>query len=1285
MNGRRPLDIGRARGAVALFGLAMLLALPSAHAQIFVDDDACPATGSGTDLDPFCRIQDAICSIRDTGGGIVEVRPGTYNESVRMFPGVTLVSSDGPEVTTIDGSGQPCTTSQCVPSTTDLTCSTVVFGSGFTQVDRLEGFRITGGAGLFRDFAEGFDDLTAGGGIFLFNSSPTITRNVIDSNVMSGPTSKRFGGGIYIAGGSYTEPIQPVITYNTIVDNGTGAPTSGDNEPSQTLGGGIYVGIYSSPDISNNTFDGNFASNAQVSNGGAIVIYSLVPSPAPAITRNIIRNGQSFGFGGGLAFGQVTAYSYQQSAYVTYPSFGRIEGNLFEFNQSNTGGAISGGVTRAEIINNTIVENAAGFAGGIAFVQSEEPTEQATAINNIIAFNAGEDVGGLGVGESTPTLSTNLIFGNTPQDVSSAGIIGSNGNFSQDPQFILRTQDASRNLRLQSTSPAIDAGSNAAVTATIDLDGDDRINNGTVDLGAFESPDPIDTDEDGILDPLDNCPAIPNPTQQDDDGDDFGNPCDPCPDDSINDVDGDMLCAFEDNCPTLTNPFQEDTDEDGIGDLCDPDADGDGVDNAADASPSDRFVCSDLDADSCDDCSSGMFAPSADGPDADGDGACDLGDPDDDDDGALDGDDCAPFLRTVSLAAVEVATLSADRLDATTIDLTWTRGPQGFVSNVYRGTIDTVPGFVYDEICLIAGTPLLNGQDSEVPPVGEAFYYLVSAANPCAEGPIGRTPQGDPRAPLSACPTTDTDTDGDGVADLGDPCALVFDATLTDSDQDFVGDVCDNCPLDPNGDQSDVDSDRVGDVCDACTDFDADGFGAAGFPANTCDLDNCQGIANPGQVDADLDGLGDACDPCPGGVEGDTDGDGVCDPDDLSPNDAASCSDSDGDGCDDCASGSFDPAADGADLDADGLCDVGDDDDDNDGVLDGADNDPNDPTVCGDIDGDGCDDCTRGPSDPAADGADFDGDGLCDLGDLDDDDDGVDDTVDLDPFDAASCADADADLCDDCSRGPANVANDGVDFDGDGLCDLGDPDDDDDGREDIFDPEPFNPAICGDSEPDSCEDCLSGSFDPFNDGADLDQDGLCDVGDPDDDGDSFPDTFDCAPTEAALGSVPEPIGPTLRIGKSGTTIAVLSWQRAPQGYVSNVYRGGFLAGEAFVYNELCFLAGTTDATTTDDVPIPSGALLYYQVSGRNGCGEGRIGVDSSGADRAPLEACPGATTDFDGDGVFDLLDTCPRDFDGGNVDTDRDFFGDLCDNCPNDANGDQADADGDGVGDVCDD
>ena len=209
------------------------------------------------------------------------------------------------------------------------------------------------------------------------------------------------------------------------------------------------------------------------------------------------------------------------------------------------------------------------------------------------------------------------------------------------------------------------------------------------------------------------------------------------------------------------------------------------------------------------------------------------------------------------------------------------------------------------------------------------------------------------------------------------------------------------------------------------------------------------------------------------------------------------CGDGDGDGCDDCTNGNEPaPDDDGLDGDGDGLCDLGDPDDDNDGALDDSDTDDSNPQICSDLDGDGCEDCAGGAFDLAGDGPDFDGDGLCDAGDDDDDDDdGRPDTDDPADQNAAVCGDTDGDGCDDCAVGIFDPANDGSDTDGDGLCDVGDPDDDGDGVDDVTDTDPLNANVCGDTDGDLCDDCTNGGFDPADDGPDADSDGICDAGD----------------------------------------------------------------------------------------------------------------------------------------------------------------------------------------------
>jgi hypothetical protein len=138
------------------------------------------------------------------------------------------------------------------------------------------------------------------------------------------------------------------------------------------------------------------------------------------------------------------------------------------------------------------------------------------------------------------------------------------------------------------------------------------------------------------------------------------------------------------------------------------------------------------------------------------------------------------------------------------------------------------------------------------------------------------------------------DADGDGVCNDDDLCPAVADPDQADADGDSVGDACDPCPADPddtdedgdgrcgaadncptvsNPGQQDADADGAGDACDPCPadpQNDTDGDGVCG------DADNCPAAANPGQEDADGDGTGDACDACPADPEDDADGDGVC-------------------------------------------------------------------------------------------------------------------------------------------------------------------------------------------------------------------------------------------------------------------------------------------------------------------------------------------------------------------------------------------------------------------------
>jgi hypothetical protein len=354
----------------------------------------------------------------------------------------------------------------------------------------------------------------AGSRGFYFHTNET-SASVLEAVTIRGGNAD-YGGGIRIASGA-APTIRNCLITNNVAVNGGGINVAGavsiilkgvtirNNQATATLnrtgGGGLrVVQDVSSPDVT--VLDSRIEGNTSTSGSGGGILVDLATLH---ISNSTIANNSAGGYnGGGIAVaGDPTTGAFANAFIANCRIFGNTaaqKGGALRFNNIDAANTV-------QVVNTLIYGNTSNDNGAAVDAWQASPTltnctitENTELSNNAIIY--AHTFGTPGPPRADITLNNSIVFNNptagpltvtgdanssvtiTYSDVDDATNYpaGSNGNINADPLFI---NAAIANFRLQTTSPAIDAGDNTAVPPdTLDLDGDGNTAEATpIDLG----------------------------------------------------------------------------------------------------------------------------------------------------------------------------------------------------------------------------------------------------------------------------------------------------------------------------------------------------------------------------------------------------------------------------------------------------------------------------------------------------------------------------------------------------------------------------------------------------------------------------------------------------------------------------------------------------------------------------------------------------------------------------------------------------------------------------------
>jgi uncharacterized repeat protein (TIGR01451 family)/CSLREA domain-containing protein len=289
-----------------------------------------------------------------------------------------------------------------------------------------------------------------GGGMANTQSSPTLTDVTFDGNTAGN------GGGM--SNNNYSKPYLANVTFS---DNFAGG-----------YGGGI-LNQDSNPVLLNVNISGN-STTSPIGGGGGM--HNSHSSPT---LINVVINGNSAGDGSGGGMNNS----------ASHPTLTNV---IFSGNTGHEGGGMNNHAASNPVLTNvTFSGNVASWQGGGVYNYESSPILQNSILWGNSAEYAGNQIHNI---NSTPTISDSIAQDGCPSGAACDHVIDADPLFVWNPDpgdglWSTPVDNDYGNLHLRLGSPAIDAGDNAALPpdVTTDLDGNPRIVNGTVDMGAYEA------------------------------------------------------------------------------------------------------------------------------------------------------------------------------------------------------------------------------------------------------------------------------------------------------------------------------------------------------------------------------------------------------------------------------------------------------------------------------------------------------------------------------------------------------------------------------------------------------------------------------------------------------------------------------------------------------------------------------------------------------------------------------------------------------------------------------